>query len=162
MKTVRLAMKTIGNWRNFNQLHSLLMLSFSMYYTLTTPNASPDLIKTQHIKSGYACAALYDNIWHRGEVQGLPKDGKVKIFFVDYGTVDQVAICDVRYLLDSFCFAPKFCHRGTLDFVQPLSYRWHIDATLFFIGLVENKKLFAGVSEIDIKVSCDVTSIKMF
>lgn len=124
-----------------------------MYYTMTNSHSSTDLIKKQHMLKGYACAALYKNIWHRGEFQGQPKDGSVKIFFVDYGTVEQVSIDDVRYLLDSFCKAPKLCYRGTLDFVKPLNHRWDVDTTSFFIGLVENKKLVAGVSEIDCKVS---------
>lgn len=114
------------------------------------------MIKKEHMRKGYACAAIYQNIWHRGEIQGTPKDEKVKIFFVDYGTVDEIPITDVRYLWDSFCRTPKLCHRGTLDFVKPIRYSWNNETTFFFINLVKNKKLIGGVSEIDCKVNCYV------
>lgn len=112
----------------------------------------PHLIKEEHLRRGYACAALYCNIWHRGEIQGQPKDGKVAIFFVDYGTVDQVYIDEIRYLLVSFCYTPKLCHRGTLDFVKPINCRWNVETTTFLLGLVTDRKLIAGISEIDHKV----------
>ena len=108
------------------------------------------------MRTGYACAAMYQNIWHRGEIQEKPKDEKVKIYFVDYGTIDDIPITDVRYLLANFCHTPKLCHRGTLDFVKPIRYSWNNEATFFFINLVRNKKLIGGVSEIDGKVSCYV------
>lgn len=120
---------------------------------MSSSRDSLDLIQKRHMRKGYACAALYDKIWHRGVIQDQPKDGSVKIFFVDYGTVDQVSIDDIRYLLNSFCNTPKLCYRGTLDFIKPLDYRWDIEATYFFHGLVENKKLIAGVSEVDREVS---------
>ncbi|KAG4068758.1 hypothetical protein HA402_002449 [Bradysia odoriphaga] len=120
-------------------------------YTMT--DYMPELIKKEHMQNGYACAALYAKLWHRGEIIGQVEDGKVSIFFVDYGTVDQVAIGGVRYLLNSFCVQPKLCHRGTLDFIKPRNsnQRWTVDATSFLISLVENKKLTAGITEIDRK-----------
>ncbi|XP_037028541.1 uncharacterized protein LOC119068840 isoform X2 [Bradysia coprophila] len=113
----------------------------------------PELIKQEHMQNGYACAALYAKFWHRGEIIGQVEDGKVSVFFVDYGTVDQVAIGGIRYLLNSFCVQPKLCHRGTLDYIKPrnLSQRWTVDATSFLISLVENKKLTAGITDIDRK-----------
>lgn len=83
---------------------------------------------------------------------GEPKNGFVKIFFVDYGTVDDVSVRDVRYILNIFCSAPKMCYRGTLDFIKPKSNRWDVETTTFFINLIENKKLIAGVSEINNEV----------
>lgn len=115
----------------------------------------PELIKPEYMMKGYACAALYDNVWHRGEITGPVKDGKVGIFFVDYGTVDQVEIGSVRYLLNSFCALPKLCHHGMLDFIKPRStdQRWTSDARIFLTNLIESKTLTAGITEIDSKVT---------
>lgn len=118
---------------------------------MNTSEIMPEVIRKVHMKKGYACTALYNNVWHRGEIQGIPTDGSVKIFFVDYGTVDQIPITDVRYLLNSFCSAPM-CYRGKLDFVKPINYRWDVETTEFFLNLVSDKKCVAGVSEIDYKV----------
>lgn len=126
---------------------------FSETYQLT--DSIPPLIKPEHMTKGYVCAAMYANMWHRGEIIGSVEDGKVGIFFVDYGTVDQVKIGCVRYLLNSFCTLPKLCHRGTLDFIKPRNtdQRWTVDATTFLISLVQDKKLSAGITEIDSKVN---------
>lgn len=111
---------------------------------------------------GYACAALYAKMWHRGQIIGDVHDEKVSIFFVDYGTVDRVNIKDVRYLLSSFSTQPKLCHRGTLDFIKPrnTNQRWTVEATSFLISLVENRRLTAGITEIDSKVKFDLISMK--
>lgn len=121
---------------------------------MTTSYDSEDLIEKPHIKKGYACAAMYEKIWHRAEIIEEPKRESVKVFFVDYGTIGEVAIKDLRYLLDTFCSIPKLCYRGTLDFVKPINCRWDTEATSFFISLIEDVKLVAGVSEIDCKVRC--------
>lgn len=114
----------------------------------------PELIKPEHMQKGYACAALYTGLWHRGEFIGPVENGKVSIFFVDYGTVDEVNIGDIRYLLSSFCSLPKLCHRGTLDFIKPRQPvdRWTVDATSFLIELVQDRVLTAGITEIDRQV----------
>lgn len=135
---------------------TIFLCYFSKSYDFSNYEIIPKVIKKEHMRKGYACAAMFQNIWHRGEIQEKPKDEKVKIRFVDYGTIDAIPITDVRYLLNSFCHTPKLCHRGTLDFVKPLHYSWSNEATFFFINLVRNKKLIGGVSEIDGKVNCYV------
>lgn len=121
---------------------------------MTSSYDSEDMIKKSHIQKGYACAALYENIWHRAEILEKPQRETVKVFFVDYGTIDRVAITDIRYLLDTFSIIPKLCHRGTLDFVKPINHRWDNNATSFFLSLIQDRKLVTGVSEIDSKVNC--------
>lgn len=123
-----------------------------MYYGTTTSYDSPDMIKKVHIAKGYACAAKYGQIWHRAEILEQPKGETVKVFFVDYGTIDQVSVNDVRYLIDSFAAIPKLCLRGTLDFIKPRNSRWVAEDTNFFKSLIEDAKLVTGVSEVDCKV----------
>ncbi|KAJ6637547.1 Tudor and KH domain-containing protein like [Pseudolycoriella hygida] len=124
-----------------DELQERLKLSYDRY--------SEDHIKVKHMKKGFACAAIYDNVWHRGEIQAEPIDELVKIFFVDFGTTENIKVEDVCYLLKSFCFTPKLCHRGTLDFVKPLTYRWGLEERYRFIEFVGDRKLVAGITEIN-------------
>lgn len=113
----------------------------------------PPLIRPEHMKKDYACAALYNNAWYRGRIQGPANNGEVGIYYVDFGTVERVPVGSVRYIPKNFCSIPHLCHRGTLDFIKPMNYRWYIETTTVLIDLIADRKMMARVSEIDCKVS---------
>lgn len=66
------------------------------------------------IMVGRACAALFDNVWHRAEIVGPldAKQNKAKIFFVDYGTVSNVRVDNLRHLTLQFSVMPRQAQRG--------------------------------------------------
>jgi Tudor domain len=90
-------------------------------------------------------AALYDKLWHRGLILSVLRFGKVRIFFLDFGTVTDVAICELRYLLEDFIELPAVAKRGVLSYVQPLEKKWSEEAIKVFKKNSINKKVNAKI-----------------
>lgn len=97
---------------------------------------------------GLMVAAKHFNIWHRAQVISEPDIfGKVRLFFVDYGTQDSVDVTDVRYLLERFAVVTAKALRGSMVGVEPKDdlVTWDFFARNAFFNAVADKKLFASI-----------------
>lgn len=97
------------------------------------------------------CMALYQNVWHRGKIL-CKLDGKCKVYFIDYGTVSEVDIKDIKYMKNDFLDAKCQCFHGCLDFVRPTLYHWQQPSNKCFLSMVKDQMLYAKVTEIDYQV----------
>lgn len=55
-----------------------------------------------------------------------------KVFYIDYGTIAEVAKENIRFLEKSFSKPPSFAVRGCLDRVKPNRGIWSLDAMVEF------------------------------
>lgn len=126
----------------------IMMKDLSQVY----PSDDKDLkISNSNIRRGQICAAQFLGIWHRAEiVSDLLDGGKVKVFFVDFGTTATMDVKLLRYLLKPFANLPGQIYRGALSSIRPLnSHRWSRDSTYFMLSLVMDIVVQAKVSDID-------------
>lgn len=72
------------------------------------------------------------------------------MFYVDYGTVDEVLNKNVRFLLKEFSRLPALVTRGCLDRIRPKEGVWTLQAMEFFMNKVmdcsESQTMFARVT----------------
>lgn len=106
-----------------------------------------------NINKGQICAASYRNMWHRGKIIAEPENNHAKVFFVDYGTVENVQIKNLKYLLEKYSQIPAQAYRGSLAYIRPLKHRWTRDSTYSFKTLVEDIILHAHAEEVDLQVN---------
>ncbi|XP_037916613.1 tudor domain-containing protein 5-like isoform X2 [Hermetia illucens] len=102
-------------------------------------------------KPGQVCCALFTGMWHRAQILEVPDVNKVKVFFVDYGTVSSVQLSEVKYLLSEFSSLPSQALRGSLAHIRPVQHRWSRDATFTFLDMVSDLLLYAKATEVDYK-----------
>lgn len=113
------------------------------------------------MKIGHVCAAKIFDVWHRGEIIDAPKDGQVRIFFLDYGTNYCIDVNDVKYLLTEFVKTPRQIFRGCLTGIQPSdkSLFWELEATREMLNIVTNKMCWAYCAKIDEEVSTQLNFV---
>lgn len=89
----------------------------------------------KNLLKGLYVAALFSKLWHRGFVIKVwPQVNMARILFVDFGTVDDIPIDNIRFMIDSFLTLPATAHRGVLSHVQPIKETWGKDSTCFLKG----------------------------
>lgn len=125
------------------------MSTFRWYYN---ESSHVKMNKTEMIE-GNACAALYKNKWMRAEFIERPVDDKVKVCFVDFGTIDVINVSQCRYLKHIFSSIPKICYPGALEFIQPIKNQ-EIEQKLVqsFCKMVQDKPLVGFVINVDYEV----------
>lgn len=104
-----------------------------------------------HIVKGQIAAVIYSQskIYHRGEIIHKYENDIVKVFFVDYGTVDYVSVSDIKYLPKEFSMLPKQAFRGSLSHIKPLKRRWTRESICEFISMVSDILLYGRVESIE-------------
>lgn len=98
---------------------------------------------------GNVCAAYYADKWSRAEILSQDSD-RLKLLFVDYGTIDYVPIEQTRHLYAQLCEPSRLCHRGSLSFLKPL---WNAQLekkiVKIFCEMVAGKSLIAVLTDVD-------------
>lgn len=87
-------------------------------------------------------AARIFNEWDRAEVIGeVTKSGKVKLFFLDFGTTGFVSTTKCKMLVEDFAVVPRMAIRAALYGVQPPNGArlWNLKTTNWFINKIRNK-----------------------
>lgn len=108
------------------------------------------MISPSQLKIGIACAAYYSEKWLRAEVIAEPDSDQVKLLFIDFGTIGNVSIKNIRWLLSSLCDIPRLCHRGALDLLRPINnYKIERLVTKTFCEMVGEKSVMAVISHIN-------------
>lgn len=100
---------------------------------------------------GDACAAFFAGQWLRAELITQPNDsGRLKLLFVDFGTIAYVPIENVRCLTMDLYEIPRLCHRGVLDFIEPLDdHKSEQKIIKAFCEMVRDKSLMAVISHVN-------------
>ncbi|XP_061402639.1 tudor domain-containing protein 5 [Musca vetustissima] len=124
-----------------------LMHQMERYYGTMTPQELR--IPIACLNPGQFCAAAFNEMWHRAEIVAAPVNNKIKVSFIDYGTVCDVDICDIKYLGQCFSQLPAQALRGSLSNIKPRGLHWSHEATIHFLSLVSEKMLYAKITEID-------------
>ncbi|XP_037047610.1 uncharacterized protein LOC119082251 [Bradysia coprophila] len=107
-----------------------------------------EMIRRSEIQIGHVCAAFYANKWSRAEILSHDDD-RLKLLFVDYGTIDYVSIEDTRYLYADVCEIPRLCHRGALAFLEPLrNNQLEQKIIKIFCEMVADRSLIAVFSSV--------------
>lgn len=88
-------------------------------------------VKRSHLQKGLYVAVEVDGLWHRSLVVEI-FEGLVRVFFVDFGSVVDFPINEVRYLIEEFTETPCIAQRGTLSHVQPKEGSWSVECIRFF------------------------------
>ncbi|XP_011202110.3 tudor domain-containing protein 5 [Bactrocera dorsalis] len=126
-----------------------LMLQIERFYTSLEPEIF--CIPSVCVCPGQVCAALYKGLWHRAEILTSVIGNKAKVFFVDYGTVSNVPVSNIKFLLTSFARLPKQAIRGSLSHICPNNYHWSPESIQYFLSLSSELMLYGQVSEINEK-----------
>ncbi|XP_075167228.1 tejas isoform X2 [Haematobia irritans] len=124
-----------------------LMHNIERFYAALSPNELR--IPVVCLNPGQVCAALFNDMWHRGEIVGPASSNKVKVSFVDYGTVCDVDITNIKYLCSCFSQLPAQALRGSLSHIKPRGMHWSHESTQYFLSLVSELMLYAKITEID-------------
>ncbi|CAK8680022.1 unnamed protein product [Clavelina lepadiformis] len=95
-----------------------MMLSLESYYK--EDHKHVDIASTLSLSVGSICVAQYcDDEWHRASVLDIIDDKKVKVQFVDYGTIEILSVDRIRNSEIRFCVLPLqaiHCHLAHVDF----------------------------------------------
>uniref|UniRef100_A0A6Q2YQ85 Tudor domain-containing protein n=1 Tax=Esox lucius TaxID=8010 RepID=A0A6Q2YQ85_ESOLU len=86
-----------------------------------------------------------DEKWHRGFVQFLPVNSKVRVLFVDYGFCESVKVDNIP---DKFAIEPAFAFSCSLVNVVPFDDVWTISSINCFRQAVSNKTLLVHIVNI--------------
>ncbi|XP_074015034.1 tudor domain-containing protein 1 [Numenius arquata] len=122
---------------------NLLNKSLSEYCQKTPPN----IIKPEN---GDPCCAFFsdDGNWYRALVQNVTSDGTVKVFFVDYGNVEEVPLDKIRPISSSFLKLPFQGIKCWLSGIKPGNSKWIPEATARFHMYTSGIKLQARVTSL--------------
>ncbi|NWY59252.1 TDRD1 protein, partial [Chionis minor] len=122
---------------------NLLNKSLSEYCQKTPPN----IFKPEN---GEPCCAFFsdDGNWYRALVQNVTSDGTVKVFFVDYGNVEEVPLDKIRQISSSFLKLPFQGIKCWLSGIKPGNSKWIPEATARFHMYAAGIKLQARVTSL--------------
>ncbi|XP_059613595.1 uncharacterized protein LOC132259823 [Phlebotomus argentipes] len=154
---------TIGKWSEIyvTEVHNPHKFFFQTEKEQAELNAVMDDLKSFYSRSSndslepkfhelrpkLPVAGLFENVWHRGvtlsEPFQLQKQNMCKIYYVDYGTVDNVPLAGIRFLHKRFLDQPQLCHRASMSGILPLGESWDVKVTRFLLAHVIGRKLYA-------------------
>lgn len=113
---------------------------------------NPDqlVISDENIKPGLlvVCFLKYFKKWHRAIVIKPPDvNGKVRLNFIDYGTVANVSKTKVKFMFEKFLRYPRMASRGRLVNLKPpyQERMWTDKQVRAFIEKICNKELKAQI-----------------
>ncbi|NXU57800.1 TDRD1 protein, partial [Turnix velox] len=130
---------------NNSELVALKSLNKSLSeYCQRTP---PNIIKPEN---GEPCCAFFSNDgnWYRALVRNVTSGGTVKVFFVDYGNVEEVPLDKIRRISSSFLKLPFQGIKCWLSGIKPGNSRWIPEATARFHTCTAGIKLQARVTSL--------------
>uniref|UniRef100_A0A663E990 Tudor domain containing 1 n=1 Tax=Aquila chrysaetos chrysaetos TaxID=223781 RepID=A0A663E990_AQUCH len=122
---------------------NLLNKSLSEYCQKTPPNVFKP-------ENGEPCCAFFsdDGNWYRALVQNITSDGTVKVYFVDYGNVEEVPLDKIRQISSSFLKLPFQGIKCWLSGIKPGKSKWIPEATARFRMYTAGIKLQARVTSL--------------
>ena len=95
---------------------------------------------------GQVVAVLYtDRLWYRARIASFPGRRLIHVFYIDYGTSNDVDIDRLRHLHATFTRYPVQAYRGRIDGVRPLNgIKWPPEAAKRLLQLAKGSKPLAA------------------
>ncbi|KAK4881755.1 hypothetical protein RN001_005074 [Aquatica leii] len=133
-----------------NQLNELMDEMQSFYTGIDGDYRIPEYM----ITVGLYCVAQYNKEYHRAMIVNTIKairNKKVKVYYIDYGTVSAVDASTLKFLHKKFCHLPQQAIRARLASIYPPTEKtqWSCEASSRFLQLVLMKTLVAQIHRID-------------
>lgn len=123
-----------AEYTEFRRLNDLLK-KMTTFYDAHHTNYK---MNSKHIQKGLHVAVVYYGLWHRSVILELKAD-HVRVFYIDFGTVEDVPLEQVCYLMEEFITEPSFAQRGVLGFCQPTGGKWDQKVLNYFAKLTGKK-----------------------
>ncbi|XP_053692009.1 uncharacterized protein LOC128740491 [Sabethes cyaneus] len=98
---------------------------------------------------GMYCVAKFLGLWHRARIVTEYAHNRVKVFYIDYGTVAELELKDIKYMAKCFATLPAQAMRASLAYVKPVNHKWTRDSSWSLLSLVYEKILYAYVVDVD-------------
>ncbi|EDV34466.2 uncharacterized protein Dana_GF20949 [Drosophila ananassae] len=134
--------------RDLKELNS----NIAQFYSQSTRMGGYDTPVTPYfLKEGYICAARKDSSWRRARIVATPppKSDIVSIYYVDFGSGEEVSPKNLKFLPNSYAHVPALGIRGSMSHIHPLGLHWPPDAISHFRQLVEDREIQAIIDEVD-------------
>ncbi|KAF5298299.1 hypothetical protein FQR65_LT09810 [Abscondita terminalis] len=134
-----------------NELNNL-MDQIQTFYT----SESVDYKIPEHmITVGLYCVAPYNKEYHRALIVNTINSikHKVKVYYIDYGTVSAVDRNSLKFLHKNFVDLPQQAIRARLASIYPPTEKtqWTLESSSRLLELVSMKKLVAHIHRIDVE-----------
>lgn len=102
-------------------------------------------INSIDLQNGLHVAVFRTESWHRAKVLKISSEKLIRVFFVDFGSVDEVELKNLRYMKEEFMDFPSIAQRGVLAFIQPKYPKkfWSNEAKQFFFNKLSNQTVSA-------------------
>ncbi|XP_055542019.1 tudor domain-containing protein 5-like [Wyeomyia smithii] len=110
-------------------------------------------MQPSNVVVGMYCVAKFLGLWHRARIVSEYAHNHVKLFYIDYGTVAELELKDIKYMAKCFASLPAQAMRASLAYVKPVNHRWSRDASWSLLSLVYEKILYAYIVDVDRKTN---------
>lgn len=124
-----------------------LMSEIEAFYTPMDPDQWR--MKPSNVGAGSYCVANLFGIWHRAMFVSECDESVVKVFLIDYGTVANIDLKDIKYMAKCFAGLPAQALRASLALVKPISKNWTRDTAMSLLSMVHEKVLYAHIVNIN-------------
>ncbi|XP_055949069.1 tudor domain-containing protein 5-like isoform X1 [Argiope bruennichi] len=128
-------------------------MNHSLEKFYSDPESRVFMMKNVHILPGSIGVAQWplDMHWYRIKVMSLETNESVKVFFVDYGTVDIISKTLLRYIREDFFNFPAQAMKASLAYVKsPRGFNiWSQKATERILELSLDESVRAKVEDIE-------------
>ncbi|XP_058445624.1 tudor domain-containing protein 5 [Malaya genurostris] len=108
-------------------------------------------VRPSNVVVGFYCVAKFLGLWHRAKIVSEYTHNRVKVFYIDYGTVAELELKDVKFMAKCFSSLPAQAMRASLAYIKPVNHRWTRDAAWSLLSLVYEKILYAYIIDVDSK-----------
>eukprot|EP00075_Anas_platyrhynchos_P004229 XP_012950256.2 RING finger protein 17 isoform X2 [Anas platyrhynchos] len=111
---------------------------------------------------GQPCIAKHkDGNWYRAQITGLPHSQEVVVKYVDFGSVANVTLKDIRKAEDEILSFPVKAIKCRLAYIEPYKAadEWNREATRRFEEMTEDKFMVCSIVEV---LKNNILSVKLF
>ncbi|KAK9869646.1 hypothetical protein WA026_003393 [Henosepilachna vigintioctopunctata] len=125
-----------------------MMNSMQNYYR---DNKARYLIPEFLLEVGLYCVVHTLGEFQRGLIVDLLSNigGYVKIYFIDYGTLENISREKIWFLNREFSYLPSQAIQGKLSNIQPVKEAWSNESSLRFRDFVRGNHVLANISVIE-------------
>ncbi|XP_040400010.1 RING finger protein 17 isoform X1 [Cygnus olor] len=111
---------------------------------------------------GQPCIAKHkDGNWYRAQITGLPHSQEVVVKYVDFGSIANVTLKDIRKAEDEIFSFPEKAIKCRLAYIEPYKAadEWNREATRRFEEMTEDKFMVCSIVEV---LKNNILSVKLF
>ncbi|NWY63730.1 TDRD5 protein, partial [Erithacus rubecula] len=128
--------------------YKLQDLMFEMRHVYSHKVASDKYIMPESaVRPGQLCCAMVCKWWYRVIIHRVINDQEVEVFYADYGHLQIVQKCWLRFLKWHYLKLPAQAIPCSLAWIKPVEGRWSSAAVLLFKNLCRFKELVGVVDE---------------